>query len=118
MNRSLILSLPHLALYFLRVRVSFFLTIVAELFKYLVSQVLKAGRPGCSLQVVRPKSSRKGASKIPSMLTECNSCMVHHPHHPQPRRTGLGSQVLRPAAPSHCGLQAEGALMQHMVVGL
>lgn len=70
---------PHLALYFLWVRVSFFLTIVTELLKYLVSQVLEAGRPGLSLQIVRPKPSRKGASKIRSMLTECSSCTVHRP---------------------------------------
>lgn len=93
MNWSLILSLPHLALYFLWVRVSFFLTIVAELFKYLVSQVLKAGRPGCSLQVVRPKPSRIGASKIPSMLPECNSCTVHRPHEARlPRAEASSSQ--------------------------
>lgn len=108
MNWSLVLSLPHLALYFLWVRVSFFLTIVAELLKYLVSQVLEAGRPGLSLQVVRPKPSRKGASKIRSMLTECSSCTVHRP-------MVLGSQMLRPAAPSYCGPQPEGALLHHIM---
>lgn len=71
---SPILSLSHLALYFLWVRFSFFLTIVAELLKNLVSQVLKAGKPDCSLHVVKPKSSRKGASKISSMSEPAGGC--------------------------------------------
>lgn len=98
---STILSLPHLALYFLWVRFSFFLTIVAELFKYLVSQVLKAGRPACSLHVVRPKPSRKGASKISSIREAAGGCSA-------PSSIPSGSQPLWP--------QPEGALAHHIVM--